>query len=128
MQDIQSVVYRCQQGHLDAFTTLFNHYQDRIFDLACAIVRDEMAAEDMVQDTFMAVFQKIGGYRGESRFDTWLTAIAVNHCRMSLRNRKIRRVILFTNASAARAYWTWLTASNPIRETLVIDLTENQRS
>lgn len=104
MQEILSVVHRCQQGHLDAFTILFNHYQDRIFDLACAIVRDEMAAEDVVQDTFLAVFQKIGGYKGESRFDTWLTAIAVNQCRMRLRKRKIRQVLSLDQLSSRRLF------------------------
>jgi RNA polymerase sigma-70 factor (ECF subfamily) len=102
MQDIQSVVHRCQQGHLDAFTTLFSHYQNRVYDLACAIVRDEMAAEDVVQDTFLAVFQKIGGYKGESRFDTWLTAIAVNQCRMRLRKRKIRQALSLEQLTARR--------------------------
>ena len=102
MQEIQSVVHRCQQGHLDAFTTLFSHYQDRVYDLACAIVRDDMAAEDVVQDTFLAVFQKIDGYRGESRFDTWLTAIAVNQCRMRLRRRKIRQALSLEQLTARR--------------------------
>jgi DNA-directed RNA polymerase specialized sigma24 family protein len=44
------VVHRCQQGHLDPFTTLFSHYQDLIYDLACAILRDEPAAEDAGQE------------------------------------------------------------------------------
>jgi len=104
MQEIQSVVRRCQQGHLEAFTTLFNLYQDRVFDLACAIVNDDMAAEDVVQDTFLAVFQKIGSYRGESRFDTWLTAIAVNQCRTRLRKRKIRQVLSLEQLSARRLF------------------------
>ena len=104
MQEIQSVVRRCQQGQLDAFTALFSHYQDRVFDLACAIVRDDMAAEDVVQDTFLAVFQKIDSYRGESRFDTWLTAIAVNQCRMRLRKRKIQQVLSLEQFSARRLF------------------------
>jgi RNA polymerase sigma-70 factor (ECF subfamily) len=93
MQDIQLVVHRCQEGHLDAFDTLFSYYQDRVYDLACAIVRDDTAAQDVVQETFLAVFQKIDQYQGEARFDTWLTAVAVNQCRMRLRKRKIQQAL-----------------------------------
>jgi RNA polymerase sigma-70 factor (ECF subfamily) len=91
MQDIQNVVRMCQEGRLDAFNTLITHYQHHVYDLACAILRDETAAEDIVQETFLTVFQKIGGFKGESAFKTWLTAIAVNQCRMQQRKRNIRQ-------------------------------------
>ena len=42
---MQAVVRRCQEGQLDAFTTLFNHYQDHVYDLARAILRDGPAAQ-----------------------------------------------------------------------------------
>jgi RNA polymerase sigma-70 factor (ECF subfamily) len=104
MQDIQSLVHRCQQGQLDAFSTLFSHYQNRVYDLACTIMRDDKVAEDVVQDTFLTVFQKIDSYKGESRFDTWLTAVAVNHCRMRLRKRKIRQTLSLEQLTAGRLF------------------------
>ncbi len=104
MQDIQDIVHRCQQGHLDAFDTLFSHYQNRVFDLACTIMRDEKAAEDVVQDTFLTVFQRIDSYKGESRFETWLTAVAVNHCRMRLRKRKIRQALSLEQLTPDRLF------------------------
>jgi Sigma-70 region 2 len=51
MPDMQAVVRRCQEGQLDAFTTLFSHYQDDVYDLARTILRDGQEAEDVVQDT-----------------------------------------------------------------------------
>lgn len=104
MSDMQAVVRRCQEGQLDAFTTLFSHYQDRVYDLACAILRDELAAEDAVQDTFLAVFQKIEGYKGDSSFETWLTAVAVNQCRMRLRRRKIRQALSLEQLTSGRLF------------------------
>ena len=101
---MQAVVRRCQEGQLDAFTTLFSHYQDRVYDLACAILRDEPAAEDAVQDTFLAIFQKIDGYKGDSTFETWLTAVAVNQCRMRLRKRKIRQAISLEGLTSGRLF------------------------
>jgi len=103
MQEIRNVVRLCQEGHLDAFTTLFSHYQNHVYDLACAILRDEVGAEDVVQDTFLAVFRKIDGFRGDSSFDTWLTAVAVNQCRQRLRRRKIRNFLSLERLSPQRA-------------------------
>ena len=104
MQDIQTVVIRCQEGQLDAFTTLFSHFKNQIYDLAYTILRDDGGAEDVVQDTFLAVFQKIDGFRGDSAFETWLTAIAVNECRMRLRKRRVRQLLSFEELSPRRLF------------------------
>lgn len=93
MQNLNDVVRRCQQGQLDAFDSLLRHYLPMAYDLAVTILRDEMAAEDVVQDTFLAVFQKIDGYKGDAKFETWLTAIVVNRCRTRLRRRRIRQLL-----------------------------------
>jgi RNA polymerase sigma-70 factor (ECF subfamily) len=91
MEDIGKVVSQCREGRLEAFDTLFNHYQHHVYDLACIIMRDDAAAEDVVQDTFLAVFQSIEGFRGNASFQTWLTTITVNQCRMRQRRRRIRQ-------------------------------------
>jgi RNA polymerase sigma-70 factor (ECF subfamily) len=91
--DVRDVVHRCQQGELCAFATLFERFQDRLYDLAWAILRDEAEAEDAVQDTFLRVFERIGRYRGESSFETWLVAVAVNVCRDRLRRRRVRQAL-----------------------------------
>lgn len=90
MHNIEDLVHKCQQGQLDAFSELFNLYRHRVFDIACVILRDENEAEDMVQETFLTIFQKIGSYEGQSTFESWLVAIVVNRCRSHLRKRKIR--------------------------------------
>lgn len=96
----KTLVQRCQAGDLEAFAALFDRYRQRIYGLACAILGDEPAAEDIVQETFLTLFQKIDDYRGEAAFATWLTAIAVNHCRSRLRYRKIRRTFSLDNLPA----------------------------
>ena len=102
MADIANVVHRCQEGQLDAFNTLFIHYQHRIYDLACAILQDDIAAEDVVQNTFLAVFQKIESFKGESAFETWLIAVAVNQCRMVQRKRNVRQFFSLEQLSPRR--------------------------
>lgn len=93
MHNIPNLVTRCQEGDQHAFAALFDHYQDQLFDLACAILDDREAAKDAVQNTFLAVFQSIDGFRGDAAFDTWLKAILINQCRQKLRYRKLRRAL-----------------------------------
>jgi RNA polymerase sigma-70 factor (ECF subfamily) len=101
---MQAVVRRCQEGQLDAFTTLFSIYQDHVYDLARTILRDGQEAEGVVQDTFLAVFQKIDGYKGDAAFETWMTAVVVNQCRMRLRKRKIRAALSLEQLKPGRLF------------------------
>jgi len=72
---------------------LFLLYGNRLYDLACTILRDPREAEDAVQDTFLRVWKKIGSFEGRSALETWLVAITVNVCRGRLRKRKARRLL-----------------------------------
>ena len=93
--EVLDLVQRCRAGDEYAFATLFERFQDRLYDLSWAILRDETEAEDAVQDTFLRLFERIDRYRGASSFETWLVAVAVNICRDRLRRRKVRRALLF---------------------------------
>lgn len=104
MSNIQEVVRRCQEGQLDAFATLFSDYQNYVHDLACTVLRDRADAEDVVQDTFLAVFQHIADYRGNSTFKTWLTAVTVNQCRLRLRWRRSRLVFSLEQLSPSKLF------------------------
>lgn len=113
MADERQLITRCQQGDLHAFADLFNLYQDRLFDLACTILRDREAAKDAVQDTFLTVFQKIEGYRGDAAFETWLIAITVNECRQRLRRRKMRRFLSLESLTPGRLLSIGRQENNP---------------
>lgn len=51
MRHIPTLIVHCQQGDLRAFAALFDHYQDQLFDLACAILGDREAAKDAALET-----------------------------------------------------------------------------
>ena len=70
LQQIEDVVQRCQEEHLDAFTMLFKQFQNHVFDVADAIMREDTVAEDVVQDTSLIVFQKINTVQRGSTFKT----------------------------------------------------------
>lgn len=113
MPDVSRLIVRCRQGDLHAFADLFDHYQDRLFDLAWSILREREGAKDAVQETFLIVFQKIEGYRGEAAFETWLIAILVNECRGRLRRQKARRLLSLESLRPQRLPATEQAAQNP---------------
>ena len=94
---LTQLVRRCQQGDLEAFARLFRRFRQVVYDLACVILRDNVAAQDAVQDTFLRVMEKIDSFAGEAAFETWLTAVTVNICRSYLRRQKVRRFLSLEN-------------------------------
>ena len=65
-----------QQGDLTAFAQLVNQYKSYVYTIVFRVVRVAEDAEEASQDVFVKVFQKIKTYNGESKFSTWLYAIA----------------------------------------------------
>jgi RNA polymerase sigma-70 factor (ECF subfamily) len=120
MSDLDDIIQRCTQGELAAFTELFNLYQARVYRLSVTILRNEQDAEDVVQDVFVRLFERIRDYRGESAFNTWLTAVVVNRCRDRLRRRKVRQALSLSRlrGRASADSVTELVAQRQRRQTL----------
>ena len=89
----RDLVRSAKRGDFDAFDALVRRHEQRIFSLALRIVRQRQDAEEVVQQTFLSVVEKIAGFRGEARFATWLTRIATNHALALLRKRAVRRTV-----------------------------------
>jgi RNA polymerase sigma-70 factor (ECF subfamily) len=83
------VVRLAQQGDADAFERIYRLHSRRVYALCLRMVGDPMQAEDLTQDVFLQVFRKIGTFRGESAFSTWLHRIAVNIALMRLRKKAL---------------------------------------
>ncbi|NIO16136.1 MAG: sigma-70 family RNA polymerase sigma factor [Deltaproteobacteria bacterium] len=81
---IEGLKSRDEQAVMD----LIDKYQGRIYNLAISILRNEGDAEEITQDVFMTVYQKIDSFKGDSAFFSWVYRICVNACLMRLRNRK----------------------------------------
>jgi RNA polymerase sigma factor (sigma-70 family) len=113
MPNITALVRRCQAGDLEAFSTLFRAYQQRIYSLAVAILKDETAADDIVQETFLAVFVKISSYNSASSFETWLIAIAVNRCRDRMRRDKVRQALSLEKLTPGLLSHLWGRSPDP---------------
>ena len=72
------VVRRAQQGDVDAFERLYHAHAPAIHSLARRMLGDEGAAREMVQDIFVRAWERLGSFRGESAFGTWLHRVGVN--------------------------------------------------
>ena len=79
---------RAQAGDLAAFETIVQRYEPRIFRLARHMLGDAADAEDVLQETFIKVYAKIGQFQYHSRLYTWIVRIAVNEALMKLRRRR----------------------------------------
>lgn len=82
--DEASLAAACRSGDLAAFECLVQHHQRMLFNVAFRLTGVYEDAGDIVQDTFLAAWRKIGEFRGEARISTWLTAICVNLSRNRL--------------------------------------------
>jgi len=85
------MVKAAQLGNIDAMSWLYDKYRRRIYNLCLRMLRDQADAEDLMQDVFVQLFRKIGTFRGESAFSTWLHRLAVNMVLMSIRSRNAKR-------------------------------------
>lgn len=75
-------------GHQDAFRVIMQRFNQRLFRIARGVVRDDVEAEDVLQEAYTRAFEHLDGFREESRLFTWLTSITLNEARGRLRKRR----------------------------------------
>jgi len=78
--DDRQLIEAAKAGEQSAFRTLVERYQKRVFAMVLSMVREPDAARDIVQDSFVKVFEHLNEFQGESSFYTWLYRIAMNLC------------------------------------------------
>jgi RNA polymerase sigma-70 factor (ECF subfamily) len=87
-----------RRGEVAAFEHLVRRHEQKVFRVARRITRNHEDAEEVAQDTLLQAFKHLGSFRGDSRFSTWLTRIAVNMALMKVRSRKIQVMSLDNGA------------------------------
>lgn len=75
---VESSVRRAQAGDHDAFAVLYRAHVGRIHALCLRLEGDSARAAELTQDVFVRAWQRLGTFRGESSFATWLHRLAVN--------------------------------------------------
>jgi len=72
----------------DQFTNLYNEYGEGIKKLCLGYTGDAVLAQDLLQETFIAVWNNMQKFRGDSKWSTWIYRIAANTCLAHLRKKK----------------------------------------
>jgi RNA polymerase sigma factor (sigma-70 family) len=83
-----SLVSAAAGGDREAFGELLRRHYDRVHAIAWQMTGSRADAEDIAQDVCCTLVEKIGGFRGEAKFSTWLCGIVVNACRDHHRRRR----------------------------------------
>ena len=84
------IVQRALTGDADAFGEIVRRWERRIFALAYGMLGREEDARDATQETFLAAFRNLRGFRGEAKVSSWLHRIAVNQCITRQRQSRVR--------------------------------------
>ncbi len=103
MVDDVALVQRAADGDDLAFETMVRRHTDAVWRLARANLRDDFAAEEVVQDTFVKAHRALASFRGDSSVRTWLLAICQRTC-IDVSRRKRPVVVSLDEARRTRAH------------------------
>ena len=87
-------IEKAKQGDAEAFRALYDMHKRRVYSLCLRMTANTAEAEDLAQEAFLQLFRKIGTFRGESAFSTWLHRLSVNVVLMHLRKKGLPVVSL----------------------------------
>ena len=77
-------------GDPSAFESLYNQHHRRVYSLCVRMLGHTSQAEDLTQEVFLQVHRKLGSFRGDSAFTTWLHRLTVNQVLMHFRKRGVK--------------------------------------
>ena len=75
---------------MEAFDLLYQRHHRRVYSLCLRMTQNVQEAEDLTQDAFIQLYRKIGSFRGDSAFTTWLHRLTVNQVLMHFRKRSVK--------------------------------------
>ncbi len=78
------------KGNMAAFEEVYNRHHRRVYSICLRMLQNATEAEDLTQDVFIQLYRKIGSFRGDSAFTTWLHRLTVNQVLMHFRKRNVK--------------------------------------
>ncbi|MFN2452664.1 MAG: RNA polymerase sigma factor [Pyrinomonadaceae bacterium] len=85
-----ALAQKAAAGDMHAFEQLYERHNRRVYSLCLRMTGNVQEAEDLAQEVFIQLFRKIGSFRGESAFTTWLHRLTVNQVLMHFRKRNVK--------------------------------------
>ena len=78
------------KGDMTAFEEIYNRHHRRVYSICLRMLQNTSEAEDLTQDVFIQLYRKVGSFRGDSAFTTWLHRMTVNQVLMHFRKRSVK--------------------------------------
>jgi len=94
-----ALVRRAQRGEEEAFRTIVERYQGKVFSIIHGILRNRNDAEDIAQQVFTKIYFSLGKFDFRSALVTWIYKITVNECYDYLRKQKVRKLTFESDLS-----------------------------
>ena len=97
---LQEIAERCQQGDRKAFALLYTATRQQLRAVCLRYVQDETVADDVLHDTFLLIFSKIGELKDTKRTEAWLNMVARRMALLYLRQQKQQRQVPLSSCAA----------------------------
>ena len=81
------------KGDVSAFNEIVARWESRLYNFVYRYIGDAEEAKDITQESFVRAYSHLEGFRGQSKFSSWLYQIALNLCRSKLRRRRSRPMV-----------------------------------
>ena len=88
------LIDRCKNNDPKAQMQLYDLYCDAMYNTACNMIKDDVIAQDVMQEAFIKAFKKVETYNGSASFGSWLKRIVINHSLDWLKKQKLETVEL----------------------------------
>ena len=85
-----ALAQKAHQGNMQAFAELYKRHHRRVLSLCLRMTHNLAEAEDLAQEVFLHLLRKVGSFRGESTFTSWLHRLTVNHVLMHFKKLRVR--------------------------------------
>lgn len=87
MQNVKQLCKAAQKGDNEAFITLIQRYEKVLYNTACRWIHNEEDIADIMQETILKAYEKIGTLRESKYFNTWICKILINECNQYFRKQ-----------------------------------------
>ena len=90
----RELISRALNGDQEAFAGLYQAHKNNVYSLCLRMTANTAEAEDLTQEAFIQVFRKLGSFRGDSAFSTWIYRVTTNIALIHFRKKSLRQVSL----------------------------------
>ncbi len=93
----KELIAKVLAGNSHAFAVLVNQHKNMVYSLALQMCKDPMLAEELAQDVFVKVYEKLGEFKGQSKLSSWIYRITINWCYTKLRTKRNYEEVSFAD-------------------------------